>query len=164
MMGGAKESIKKNKKKTMKMAVMKAELFEIRKTIVETDNHLVKKVMGIIDIIEKSPDENHLEKYIQKLDLDTALSLKTFMNENSIVHTDRIVKEVCPILIHEYGALDKLLTACKAAKEAIVKAVEYQFVSEYSSQGRVSKNDFEKQLEARLNFLQGQKAASSTSA
>ena len=83
------------------------------------------------------------------------------MKENDITHTDRIVKEVCPILIPEYGAVTKLLDECKSAKEALVKAVEMAFTSEYHSGKQIVKDDFVKQIEARVNFLKGQASSSS---
>ena len=160
--GGVKSSnpVKLNKK-TMKMAIMQMELHQMKNNLDKATHQDIMKVKDIIQRLSTNPEESHMRNYIEKLDINTIMSIHTFMKENDITHTDRIVKEVCPILIPEYGAVTKLLEECKIAKEAIVKAVEMAFTNEYHSGKQIIKDDFMKQIEARVNFLKGQVSSSS---
>ena len=160
--GGVKSSnpVKLDKKK-MKMAIMQMELQQMKNILDKATHQDIVKVKDIIQRLTTNPEELHMKNYIEKLDINTIMGIHTFMKENDITHTDRIVKEVCPILIPEYGAVSKLLDECKSAKEAIVKAVEMAFTNEYHSGKKVVKDEFMKQIEGHLNFLRGQASSHS---
>ena len=160
--GGVKSSnpVKLDKKK-MKMAIMQMELQQMKNILDKATHQDIVKVKDIIQRLTTNPEELHMKSYIEKLDINTIMGIHTFMKENDITHTDRIVKEVCPILIPEYGAVTKLLDECKSAKEAIVKAVEMAFTNEYHSGKKVVKDEFMKQIEGHLNFLRGQASSHS---
>ena len=115
-----------------------------------TEDIHVKKVMATIDNMDRrEPHQN----FSQKLDLDTLAAAQKFVKENDITHADSIVKEVCPIIIPEYGAITRLLEECKVAEEAIVKAAELAFANEYRSGGQIKKESFEKEIEGRFASL-----------